>query len=95
MTMKHGESSAESLDLKPCPFCARAAYFYENWVDFVKKWSVSCGDCGANLDVCEDTEAEAAAHWNKRASTCAVAIAAVLAGFIAWICITQPTCGPG
>jgi hypothetical protein len=25
----------------------------------------------------------------------AVAIAAVLAGFIAWICITQPTCGPG
>jgi hypothetical protein len=25
----------------------------------------------------------------------AVAIAVVLAGFIAWICITQPTCGPG
>jgi Lar family restriction alleviation protein len=59
-------SAATGDDLLPCPFCGGEADFYENWVDHERKWSVSCGDCNANLDVCEDTKTEAAAHWNVR-----------------------------
>lgn len=59
-------SAGNGDDLLPCPFCGGEADFYENWVDHERKWSVSCGDCNANLDVCEDTKTEAAAHWNVR-----------------------------
>lgn len=52
--------------LLPCPFCGGGANVYENEVDFVTKWSVGCGDCNCNMDVCEDTPADAAVEWNTR-----------------------------
>jgi hypothetical protein len=58
-------SAATTGPLLPCPFCDGDAHFYKNHIDGEPKWSVSCG-CGANLDVCEDTTAEAAAKWNDR-----------------------------
>lgn len=59
-------TSPETATLKPCPFCGGRANLYTNEVDFIKKWSVGCGDCNANMDVCEDTQAEAAEVWNCR-----------------------------
>lgn len=53
-------------DLLPCPFCGGRANVYENQVDFVTKWSVGCGDCNCNMDVCEDTPADAGVEWNTR-----------------------------
>jgi Lar family restriction alleviation protein len=55
-----------SSGLLPCPFCGGKANVYENEVDFVTKWSVGCGDCNCNMDVCEDTPADAAVVWNTR-----------------------------
>jgi len=50
-----------------CPFCGGRANVYVNEVDSVTKWSVGCGDCACNMDVCEDTPADAAVEWNTRA----------------------------
>lgn len=58
-----------SDELKPCPFCGGRANIYENKIDFAPKWSVGCGDCPANLDVCEDEKADAARCWNTRSVT--------------------------
>lgn len=52
--------------LLPCPFCGGRANIYVNEVDFVTKWSVGCGDCNCNMDVCEDTPADATVEWNAR-----------------------------
>ncbi len=53
-------------ELLPCPFCGGDGRFYENQVDFVTKWSVSCDGCDVNLDACEDDKASAANVWNTR-----------------------------
>jgi Lar family restriction alleviation protein len=55
--------------LLPCPFCGGRANLYTNKVDFVEKWSVGCGDCNADMDACEDTQAEAAEAWNTRSTS--------------------------
>lgn len=57
--------------LSPCPFCGGRANVYVNEIDFVTKWSVGCGDCDCNMDVCEDTPADAAVEWNTRAPSSA------------------------
>ena len=69
MTEPHNHEPAGSRELKPCPFCGGRAnvYVYTNEVDFVTKWSVGCGDCSCDMDVCEDTPADAAVEWNTRA----------------------------
>ncbi len=53
--------------LAPCPFCGGRANIYEHEVDLVQKWSVGCGDCDANMDVCEDEKPDAVKAWNTRA----------------------------
>ncbi len=58
-------------ELLPCPFCGGRANFYINQVDFEDKHSVGCGDCNANMDVCEDSQAEAAEIWNTRSPSSA------------------------
>jgi Lar family restriction alleviation protein len=61
------QCSPGSEELLPCPFCGGRANVYKNEVDFITKWSVGCGDCNCNMDVCEDTPADAAVEWNTRA----------------------------
>jgi len=52
--------------LKPCPFCgkpAESAFVHAS----IPWWQVECTDCSAHVDA--ETEVDAIAAWNTRAST--------------------------
>ena len=58
---------ADKIKLKPRPFCGAEAEVEMTNIEFGNDWSVYCHRCRCGGAFC-DTEAEAAAAWNRRAN---------------------------